>query len=112
MNTFIDNVATLVIENCLLHDLAGMFSPSEVATWDESKLGKMASETLKTVVLRQGLTHQFENLSAGLKKLKEHERPINDGKCHQQGSSRPIIFWKACLFSVEADQDTSRDVDK
>ena len=80
MNTFVDNVAVLVIENCLLNDLVGMFSPSQIATWDEQKLHRLASESRETLSERQSLTRQLEVLNTGLKKCNDHLRYIDYGE--------------------------------
>ena len=44
MATFIENIASLGIERCLLHDLANIIPPSDATDIDDAKVAEIASE--------------------------------------------------------------------
>jgi GTPase SAR1 family protein len=49
LDTFVDNMATLAIENCALADLHEMFSPSKLGDIGDDVVERLASESPKTI---------------------------------------------------------------
>jgi GTPase SAR1 family protein len=49
LDTFIDNMATLAIENCVLADLHEMFSPSKLGNIGDDVVERLGSESPKTI---------------------------------------------------------------
>lgn len=66
LETFIDNMATLAVENCVLSDLHKIFSPSQVAAMDDETLYRLASESAETIDTREYLTHTLETFERAL----------------------------------------------
>ena len=71
-NVFVDNFATLAIENCLLESLDAIFSPVAVAVMTESELHKFAAESSEVRVQREQATTRLSILEAGLESCKRH----------------------------------------
>lgn len=53
MNTFVDNVATLVIESCLITDLADIFPATSILQMDDSTLDRLAGDSEDVVINRR-----------------------------------------------------------
>ncbi|KAF2179566.1 hypothetical protein K469DRAFT_673970 [Zopfia rhizophila CBS 207.26] len=71
--TFIDNVANLVIESCLVHDLHLMFKPTTVQQMsreDAQNLAALASEPQKIYHKRKRLEKEERDLSKALEECK------------------------------------------
>ena len=86
--TFINNVASLAVEQCLLAGLHKIFSPMTIRDMDDEKLNLIAEESRDTVSERERLNERLEGLSKGLRTLKE----LNPGKLL-------IIFASTQLFN-------------
>jgi hypothetical protein len=67
MNTFIDNVAVLGIEHCLVDQLSDVFNPDIVAGMDDGTLKLLAAESEETQAERKRLQEKLEVLELGLK---------------------------------------------
>ncbi|KAL4923598.1 P-loop containing nucleoside triphosphate hydrolase protein [Aspergillus undulatus] len=65
--TFVDNVATLGIENCLLEPLQRLFTSQVVNDMEDSQLQQIAAEPLYVSEERNRLTRDLEKLQAGLR---------------------------------------------
>ncbi|KAF2186986.1 hypothetical protein K469DRAFT_686203 [Zopfia rhizophila CBS 207.26] len=65
ISVFINNVAVLAIENCLVADLAAIFSPLLISSMDEEKLHAIAAESDEVRSQRTMLKQKLEDLRAG-----------------------------------------------
>ncbi|KAF2436351.1 dynamin family protein [Tothia fuscella] len=61
--TFIDNIANLAIEMCVVHDLGEIFTPSTVRKMNEAMVKNLASESPSVQKQRSKLSTQFEQLN-------------------------------------------------
>ncbi|KAJ6110296.1 Dynamin GTPase [Penicillium sp. IBT 16267x] len=67
--TFVDNVAILAIENCLLRPLENIFTGQAVLDLDDNKIRKIAAEPPTTQKDRERLTEELEKLRKGRQAL-------------------------------------------
>ncbi|KAJ5649811.1 uncharacterized protein N7484_003534 [Penicillium longicatenatum] len=67
--TFIDNVAILAIENCLLRPLEHIFTGQVVLELDDNEISKIAAEPSTTQKDRERLTDELEKLRKGKQTL-------------------------------------------
>ncbi|KAH8700709.1 vacuolar sorting protein [Talaromyces proteolyticus] len=74
LNVFIDNVASLAVENCLLKDLPELFSPSIVSDLSLEQLQELCQETDAVRDARQEEEEKLRVLEAGLWECKKHAR--------------------------------------
>lgn len=76
--TFIDNVATLAIENCLMAGLASVFSSSKILDMEDDELAKLAGESVKILTDRRYVLEKSWLLKQSLKTCRLHmsRRPI------------------------------------
>ncbi|KAL2784217.1 dynamin family protein [Aspergillus keveii] len=65
--TFVDNVATLGIENCLLGPLQRIFSSQVVNDMDDAQIRELAAEPLYVMEERNRLAQELEKLQVGLR---------------------------------------------
>lgn len=77
----VDNVAALGIEQCLLSELAEIFSPTVVLGIPEKQLQEIAAETEDSLAERKRLQKKLGALEAGLKTLKRLNRHKSAGEC-------------------------------
>jgi hypothetical protein len=75
---FVSNVASLAVEQCLLADLANVFSPATIRDMSPDKIALIASESNETLQERGRLKDRVEVLRKGLHTL----RRIHPGKMH------------------------------
>lgn len=75
--TFIDNIATLAIENCLIRPLGNVFDSQSVSNLSEEQVTNLASESPEAQLTRECFKQELEKLQAGLQALSELkiERP-------------------------------------
>lgn len=66
LKSFVDNVAILAIELCLLKDLGEVFSPVSVMQMEENSVRKIATESQENQNQRELLTRKRAVLSSGL----------------------------------------------
>lgn len=67
--TFVDNVATLGIENCLLDPLQRIFTSQVVNNMDDDQIRELAMEPPYIHEERQRLGRELDKLQAGLRAL-------------------------------------------
>ncbi|KAJ5940356.1 hypothetical protein N7516_000524 [Penicillium verrucosum] len=67
--TFIDNVATLGIENCLLGPLSSILTSQTVNNMEDKQVQDIATESSSVVDERERLTRELEKLQAGSRTL-------------------------------------------
>ncbi|KAG9229438.1 P-loop containing nucleoside triphosphate hydrolase protein [Amylocarpus encephaloides] len=67
MNTFVDNVATLVVESCLIGDLANIFPADKVPQMDDYTLDRLASDSEEVQRNRRKLENKLTCLRESLK---------------------------------------------
>ncbi|CAO2656981.1 Nn.00g057840.m01.CDS01 [Neocucurbitaria sp. VM-36] len=72
ITVFINNIAVLAIENCLIKNLAGIFSPSLIADLSDEKLHAIAAESDKVREDRNSLRQKLSALQSGKEILNEH----------------------------------------
>ncbi|KAF2013483.1 P-loop containing nucleoside triphosphate hydrolase protein [Aaosphaeria arxii CBS 175.79] len=65
ITVFIDNVSLLAVENCLVHDLASLFSPTLVSGMSNEQLEAIASESKEITEERAALRQKLRDLEAG-----------------------------------------------
>jgi cell division protein FtsB len=66
MSTFIDNIAILAIENCLMQPLETIFTGSTVGLMADQKIKQLTAEPSYTQANRKQLKSDLEKLQAGL----------------------------------------------
>ena len=69
LTTFIDNVAILAIENCLLVPLEAIFTSLNVSNMESKQIKSLASEPAHVQSDREMYQTQLEKLRAGLRTL-------------------------------------------
>jgi hypothetical protein len=72
ISVFINNIAVLAIENCLIKDLAGTFSPTLTANMDDEQLHAIAAESEGVRYERSSLQKKLQVLQSGRQILYEH----------------------------------------
>ncbi|KAJ4372438.1 hypothetical protein N0V83_004212 [Neocucurbitaria cava] len=72
ITVFINNIAVLAIENCLIKSLAGIFSPSLIADLSDEKLHAIAAESDEVREERESLREKLSTLTSGKDILNEH----------------------------------------
>ncbi|KAK1149052.1 hypothetical protein N8T08_007729 [Aspergillus melleus] len=65
--TFVDNVATLAIENCLLGPLASIFTSLTINNMEDEQIQELAAEPFFVREERERLNGELEKLQAGLR---------------------------------------------
>lgn len=70
LNTFIDNVSVLAIENCLIGKVSELFKSSKILKLSHEEISRLAGETAESSVERKRLLEKHEILNAGLQDLK------------------------------------------
>ncbi|OOQ83643.1 dynamin family protein [Penicillium brasilianum] len=70
--TFVQNVAILAIENCLLFPLEDIFSPQTVVSMDDQQVQKVAAEPSETQRERARLNEELEKLRLGRETLEAY----------------------------------------
>nr|POF24700.1 interferon-induced gtp-binding protein mx [Quercus suber] len=78
LDNLIENVASLAIERCLLHDLRSLIQPQTMWRWSEEKLAEIASEPGDAQRERQRLRAKVAALDSAVQTCKRHMRQIND----------------------------------
>ncbi|KAL3462370.1 dynamin family protein [Aspergillus heterothallicus] len=73
--TFVNNVATLGIENCLLRPLQGLLTSQVINNMDETRIQQLASEPAYVSQERDRLTDELKRLRLGLRTFTMY-RPI------------------------------------
>ncbi|KAH7399626.1 P-loop containing nucleoside triphosphate hydrolase protein [Pyrenochaeta sp. MPI-SDFR-AT-0127] len=72
LSVFINNVAVLAIENCLIKNLSAIFSPSLIASLSDAKLQAIAAESAEVQEERNSLQQRLSALQSGKDVLNEH----------------------------------------
>nr|POF02501.1 interferon-induced gtp-binding protein mx [Quercus suber] len=80
LDNFIENVASLAIERCLLHDLRSLIQPQVMWRWSEEKLAEIASEPEDAQREREKLRAKVVALESAVQTCKRHMRQITQGK--------------------------------
>ncbi|OGM43949.1 dynamin family protein [Aspergillus bombycis] len=88
--TFVDNIATLGIENCLLWPLEQIFTSQTVNNMDDQQIRELAEEAPHIQHDRQRLNQELNQLQAGL-------RTFNFFNTESLSFQRPSIFVKPAL---------------
>jgi transcriptional regulator of NAD metabolism len=72
ISVFINNIAVLAIENCLIKDLSAIFSPTLAANMDDEQLQAIAGECEEVRCEREDLRKKLEVLQSGKQILHKH----------------------------------------
>ncbi|KAF1840478.1 dynamin-1 [Cucurbitaria berberidis CBS 394.84] len=72
ISVFINNIAVLAIENCLIKNLSGIFSPSLITDLSDEKLHAIAAESDEVREERDSLRQKLGALESGKDILNEH----------------------------------------
>ena len=75
LRTFTENVVILALENQLISELPGIFTPRKVVGFDEETLQSVAGESEDVRKTRQHLTEELESLRKGLQCCRGHLHP-------------------------------------
>lgn len=67
--TFVDNIATLAIENCLIRPLGSVFNSQRLSSLSDEQIHNLASESPEIQLERKTLEQELEKLQAGLQAL-------------------------------------------
>lgn len=93
---FIDNVAILAIENCLLRPLEHIFSNQVINKMDDEEIERLAGES-------QEVKEERERLSRELKKLEAGMRTLSTFNVDRPSSNRPSPLgkdYKSMMYNV------------
>ncbi|KAE8368347.1 P-loop containing nucleoside triphosphate hydrolase protein [Aspergillus caelatus] len=90
--TFVDNIATLAIENCLLGPVEHIFTSQTVNNMDDQQIRELAEESSHVQQDRQRLGQELKRLQAGLDIL-------NIFSTESSALQRPPIFGKPAVGS-------------
>lgn len=71
---FIDNIATLAIENCVLSKVANLVSPATVVSMSDEELNLLASESPDDIRTRKATSEKKKALQEGLDTCQKHVR--------------------------------------
>lgn len=80
MNTFIDNVSTLVVENCLVDGLINLFPADQVPYMTDEVLNRLASESEEDQLMRTKLQKKQACLNEGLIICGDQAKNVTRGK--------------------------------
>jgi hypothetical protein len=77
MRSFVDNVARIVIEHCLIKELKSLLNPITVDAMDDDLLAKLAAESDDVREEREEQTARLQILKKGLHTCEayEHTQP-------------------------------------
>jgi GTP-binding protein EngB required for normal cell division len=75
LHTFVDNVATLGVELCLLDGLEDLFSPVAVSEMSDEQVSKLASESPDDILQRRTTEKRLEKLKAGREVCQRYNLP-------------------------------------
>ncbi|KAF2181052.1 hypothetical protein K469DRAFT_692301 [Zopfia rhizophila CBS 207.26] len=104
VSVFIDNVANLAIENCIVADLANIFSPERVSSMDKQKLQIIASESEEVLAERSVLKQKLEDLNSVKQLLKVEESAATAaGQSNPQSTPSTPTIVGAYPFEDEAE---------
>lgn len=84
ISIFINNVAVLGIESCLIANLTSIFSPSLVTSMNNTELNLIAAECSKTRAKRASLTRKLDALTKGKRVLRIYA--VSQPRTHQPPS--------------------------
>ncbi|KAF7114502.1 hypothetical protein CNMCM5793_008806 [Aspergillus hiratsukae] len=103
---FMNNVANLAIENCLLRPLESIFTSITVINMDDEHIEDLASEPTAVREQRDLLNYQLEKLQTGLSTLKSYEfsQPRPEGLNVFPELHKRSIFTKDSVFSLYANR--------
>lgn len=74
LHIFVDNVATLAVESCLVSCLPEIFCPTVVSDMPDEILSSLASESEDTKAERQRLQDRLKSLKDGHRIVRRQER--------------------------------------
>ena len=74
IETFIDNVTMIAVENCLISGLENVLSPGRIAEMTDDELDAIASESSENQSNRQSLQKVLEGLDVALKTCRKHQK--------------------------------------
>ncbi|KAJ5287649.1 hypothetical protein N7478_003335 [Penicillium angulare] len=95
LTTFVDNIAILAIENCLLLPLESTFTSLDVSNMESNKIRALAGEPPYVRSDRDRFTSQLEKLEAGLQTL-------NILKTDRSSLTTPVVFGQFQAFGSDA----------
>lgn len=90
LKSFVDNVAILVIEACLMKDLRAVFSPVLIMQMNGTSIQKIAAESQENQDQREMLSRKKAVLSSGLEICQRYVRRSTLGK------SKPFLGLGSC----------------
>jgi hypothetical protein len=76
ISVFINNVAVLAIENCLIKDLGAIFSPMLTISMEDEQIQAIAAESEETRDKRTALRKKLSVLQSGRQALYEHKGKV------------------------------------
>ncbi|RHZ65702.1 uncharacterized protein CDV56_109453 [Aspergillus thermomutatus] len=91
---FMNNIANLAIENCLLGPLESIFTSVTVINMDDEHIQDLASETATVREQRERLSYQLGKLQTGLSTLKSYDSTQPRPEVHKRST-----FIKDSVFS-------------
>lgn len=108
--TFVDNVATLGIENCLLDPLQRILSSQVINNMHDDQVRELASEPSFTSDERDRLASEVEKLQAGLRTLKTFniQKPSLSGPPSIEKLEKPRIGFQDIRPPVTGAKSTTQ----
>lgn len=86
MKVLIDNFSVLVVEKCMLSDLADILSPDIIIGLDRDLVNAIAAESESSKLERQRTMAELKTLEEGLEELKRFSRLRGAGGSAQAGA--------------------------
>ncbi|RLL94583.1 hypothetical protein CFD26_102665 [Aspergillus turcosus] len=101
---FMNNVANLAIENCLLGPLESIFTSATVVNMDDEQIEDLASEPTAVREQRERLNYQLEKLQTGLSTLKSYDSTLPRLEGLNIFLHKRSTFIKESVFSLYANR--------
>jgi GTPase SAR1 family protein/Tfp pilus assembly major pilin PilA len=104
LDVFVDNVAALVIENCLMRDLKDLLSPLTISEMEDAQLESIASESDEIREVRNQVEEKKTALQKSFDVCRRHERKIASNRLNDRQNGQSLT---PSAEEVEHDQATS-----
>lgn len=102
METFIDNIISLAVENCLLYDLSNLITPDVFATMKDEELKKYTEEPEGVMMRRHEADNKQQRLKCSLETFREQVWSAKSSLTAPSGFSLGSISGDASVIEITA----------